>query len=108
MFPYKKLDDEQIELIQNNLGSVISDINKRRFSIINNAQTNDINKGLVENKENENFIPIDISKCDNFDKYYNLTPCIIDNESNELYEENNENNNNEYKSTNYFTINGKK
>ena len=108
LFPYKKLDDEQIELIQNNLGSVISDINKRRFSIINNAQTNDINKGLVENKENENFIPIDISKCDNFDKYYNLTPCIIDNEPNELYEENNENNNNEYKSTNYFTINGKK
>ena len=108
LFPYKKLDDEHIELIQNNLGYVISDINKRRFSIINNAQTNDINKGLNENKENENFIPIDISKCDNFDKYYNLTPCIIDNEQNEIYEEINENNVTDYKSTNYFTINGKK
>ena len=111
LFPYRKIPDENVELIQNNLGFVISDINKRRFSVINNEKKNDlsnINKGLVENKENGNFIPIDISKCDNFDKYYNLIPCIIDNEQDEFYENINENNIEDYKSTNYFSINGNK
>lgn len=111
LFPYRKIPDENVELIQNNLGFVISDINKRRFSVINNEKKNDlsnINKGLVENKENGNFIPIDISKYDNFDKYYNLIPCIIDNEQDEFYENINENNIEDYKSTNYFSINGNK
>ena len=109
LLPFKKLNDENIELIQNNLCKVICDINKRRFSIVN-MESNDINKGLTENTENDNFVPIDISNSDNFDKYFDLIPCIINNEQEELFGENIENiendNYNEFKSTNYFTING--
>ena len=43
---------------------------KKRFSVLGNIESNDINKGLVENTENDNFIPIDISNSDNFDKYF--------------------------------------
>ena len=113
LLPFKKLDDENIELIQNNLCKVICNINKKRFSIVN-MESNDINKGLTENTENDNFIPIDISNADNFDKYFDLIPCVINNEpEEEIFGENNENNDNidnenfsEFKSTNYFTING--
>ena len=86
-------------------------INKKRFGIFDNIESNDINKGLVENIENENFIPIDISNSDNFDKYFDLIPCLIDNDEEDYLGENNNQNENESdnivnKSTNYFTING--
>ena len=111
LIPFKKLSDENIELIQNNLCKVICDINKKRFGIFDNIESNDINKGLVENIENENFIPIDISNSDNFDKYFDLIPCLIDNDEEDYLGENNNQNENESdnivnKSTNYFTING--
>ena len=109
LIPFKKLSDENVELIQNNLCKVICDINKKRFSIFDNIESNDINKGLVENIENENFIPIDISNSDNFDKYFDIIPCLIDNDEEDYLGENNNQNENENivnKSTNYFTING--
>ena len=84
-------------------------------------ESNDIiNKGLKENIENDNFIPIDISNIDNFERYFDLIPSIInDKKNNDFIIENNNNNTNidanneydifdEYKSDNYFTINREK
>ena len=105
LLPFNKLTEENIDLIQNNLCSAICDINKKRFSILNKVEAIDINKSLVENLENENFIPIDISSSDNFDKYFDLTPCVIDKEKNIFYEDGNEIGNNDDKNTNYFAIN---
>ena len=105
LLPFNKLTEENIDLIQNNLCSAICDINKKRFSILNKVEAIDINKSLVENLENENFIPIDISSSDNFDKYFDLTPCVIDKEKNIFYEDGNEIDNNDDKNTNYFAIN---
>ena len=121
LLPKKKLNDENFELIQNNLCSVICDINKDRFSILNNVESNDIiNKSLKENIENDNFIPIDISNTDNFERYFDLIPSIINEKKNNDFIIGNNNNNtnieanneydifDEYKSDNYFTINREK
>ena len=111
LLPFKKISEEKIELIQNNLCSVICVINKKRFSILGKVESNVINEDLVKNKENENFIPIDISNSDNFDKYFELVPCFNDNEENDyLIGENyqNEINIDNDKKLNYFSINGKK
>ena len=111
LLPFKKISEEKIEIIQNNLCSVICDINKKRFSILGKVELNVINEDLVKNKENENFIPIDISNSDNFDKYFELAPCFNDNEENDyLLGENyqNEINIDNDKKLNYFSINGKK
>ena len=106
LLPFNKLNDENVESIQNSLCSVLCDINKKRFSILGNAELNDINKGLIENTENENFIPIDISSTDNFDRYFELTPCVIEKEKGPFDGENNENIvDDENNNTNYFAIN---
>ena len=85
LLPYKKLDDDNFDIIQNNLCSYISNINKKRFSVMGKVESDDISKGLIENKGSDNFIPIDIS---NFDKYFDLTPCLADNTQDDyLYEE---------------------
>ena len=111
LLPFKKISEEKIEIIQNNLCSVICDINKKRFSILGKVESNVINEDLVKNKENENFIPIDISNSDHFDKYFELVPCFNDNEENDyLIGENyqDEINIDNDKKLNYFSINGKK
>ena len=111
LLPFKKITEEKIELIQNNLCSVICDINKRRFSLVGKVESNAINKDLLKNKENANFVPIDISNSDNFDKYFDLVPCYIDKDEEDYISDwknqkcvNIDNN----KSLNYFTINGTK
>ena len=77
LIPFKTLSDESIELIQNNLGAIISDINRRRFSVLEINEYDKINKSLTMNTENEDFIPIDISNYDHFNKYFDLVPCLI-------------------------------
>ena len=116
LIPFKTISDENIELIQNNLGAIISDINKRRFSFLEIDEYDKINKSLTMNTENEDFIPIDISNNDNLNRYYDLVPCLINyyydiyhfNENEEEKDGTNEdniiNNNNENGQT-YFTIN---
>ena len=111
LLPFKKITEEKIELIQNNLCSVICDINKKRFSLVGKVESNEINKDLLKNKENANFVPIDISNSDNFDKYFDLVPCYIDKDEEDYISDwknqksvNIDNN----KSLNYFTINGTK
>ena len=70
LIPYKTLNNLDLELIENNLGNIINDINKKRFTI--KAQ----NPGsLTKEMENE-FVPINISENTNFDKiiFNDLTP----------------------------------
>ena len=72
LIPYKSLNGIDLELIENRLGTIISDINRQRFSI-----KNDINAdNLIKEMENE-FVPINISDNSNFDKktFDDLSPC---------------------------------
>lgn len=126
LIPYKTLNDESIELIQNNLGAIISDINRRRFSVLEVNEFDKISKSLIMNPENEDFIPIDISNYDHFNRYFDLIPCLnnyydiydfnygevineteTETETNEN-EDNNNLNNAENDELNYFTINATK
>lgn len=93
LIPYKRLDGIDLELIENRLGSIISDINKQRFSIKNQINTDT----LIKEMENE-FVPINISDNPNFDikTFDDLTPCYSTDGSGS---ENNENTN-----SNSFTI----
>ena len=63
LIPYKPLNNMDLELIENRLGSIISDINRKRFSIINQMSPDNLTKEM----ENE-FVPINISENSNFDK----------------------------------------
>ena len=72
LIPYKVLNDIDIELIENRLGAIISDINRQRFSIKNDINTDN----LIKEMEDE-FVPINISENSNLDKktFDDLTPC---------------------------------
>ena len=96
LIPYKNLNDIDLELIENKLGSIISDINKQRFSIKNEINS----ENLLKEMENE-FVPINISDNSNLDKktFEDLTPCYssgidegIDGNGNENNATNNSNN----------------
>ena len=63
LIPYKSLDGIDFELIENRLGTIISDINKQRFSIKNQISPDT----LIKEMENE-FVPINISDNSNIDK----------------------------------------
>ena len=105
-----------MELIQNNLGQILSEQNQKRFSnFLENNQCEEINKKLIEDSEKEDFIPIDIT---NLNKYYDLVPCLINSLNDNYYlnpieiqsVERNKNDkdkeiNNIIKEKNYFTIN---
>ena len=120
LIPFKTISDENVELIQNNLGAIISDINKRRFSLLEIKEYDKINKSLTMSTENEEFVPIDISNNDNLNRYYDLIPCLInyyndlyhfsDNEEQEIECTNEENNDNiiNGEGQSYFTINATK
>ena len=122
LIPFKTLSDENVELIQNNLGAIISDINKRRFTLLEISEYDKINKSLTMNTDKEDFVPIDISNNDNLNRYYDLMPCLInyyndlyefnDNENEEQVKCNDENNNNNIiindEGQSYFTINATK
>lgn len=126
LIPYKTLNDENIELIQSNLGAIISDINRRRFSVLEVTEFDKISKSLIMNPENEDFIPIDISNYDHFNRYFDLVPCLnnyydiydfnygeanneTETETETEINENGENiNNAENDELNYFTINATK
>ena len=71
LIPYKSLNAMDLELIENRLGTIISDINKQRFSIKNQISADNLTKEM----ENE-FVPINISDNSNFDKktFDDLTP----------------------------------
>jgi hypothetical protein len=56
LIPYRALNDSDMELIENQLFSIISDINKQRFSTKNELN----NESLMKEMENE-FVPINIS-----------------------------------------------
>ena len=72
LIPYKPLTGIDMELIENRLGAIISDINRQRFSIKNDINTDN----LIKEMENE-FVPINISDNSNLDKktFDDLTPC---------------------------------
>ena len=72
LIPYKPLTGIDIELIENRLGEIISDINRQRFTIKNDINTDN----LIKEMENE-FVPINISDNSNLDKtiFDDLTPC---------------------------------
>ena len=99
LIPYKRLDGIDLELIENRLGSIISDINRQRFSIKNQINTDT----LIKEMENE-FVPINISDNPNFDikTFDDLTPCY----STGIYEgtDGNGNENNENTNSNSFII----
>jgi hypothetical protein len=71
LIPYKTLNEIDMEIIENRLGSIISDINRQRFSIIGQINTDN----LLKEMENE-FVPINISENSNLDKniFDDLTP----------------------------------
>ena len=71
LIPYKSLNGIDLELIENQLGSIISDINRQRFTIKSPINTDN----LIKEMENE-FVPINISENSNFDKntFDDLTP----------------------------------
>ena len=123
LIPFKTITDENVELIQNNLGAIISDINKRRFTLMEITEYDKINKSLTMNTENEDFIPIDISNNNHLNGYYDIIPCLInyyydfyrfnenDGEEYPHEEENGEEDNNNpvnEEDQNYFTINASK
>lgn len=90
LLPYKSLNDIDLELIENRLTSIISDINRQRFTI-----KNDINsENLIKEMEDE-FVPINISDNSNYDKktFDDLTPCYSTGALGGIYGNDNENEN---------------
>ena len=92
LIPYKSLNNLDLELIENNLGSIISNINKQRFSIKNQISP----EKLFQEMENE-FIPINISENSNYDKniFDDLTPIYTSGVYEGIYGNGDENDNNE-------------
>jgi hypothetical protein len=118
LIPFKKISNENIELIQNNLGTIINNINKRRFTFLENKAFENISQSLIKNIDKEDFIPIDISNnYDNEKRYNDLVPCFInyyydfyDLNETEGDEKENNNDNNIFNDKNdeeqsFFTIN---
>ena len=92
LIPYKSLNNTDLELIENNLGSIISNINRQRFSIKNQMNP----QKLIKEMENE-FVPINISENSNFDKiiFDDLTPTYTTGAYEGIYGNENDNNNEE-------------
>ena len=92
LIPYKSLNNINLELIENKLGNIINDINKKRFSIKGPLNPENLTKEL----ENE-FVPINISENSNFDKiiFTDLTPSYSTDTLNGIYETENENEKNQ-------------
>ena len=92
LIPYKSLNNLDLELIENRLGNIISDINRKRFSIINPMSP----ENLVKEMENE-FVPINISENSNLDKiiFDDLTPKYTTGVYEGIYGSSNENDNND-------------
>ena len=132
LLPFKNIDDEKMELIQDNIGFIIRNINRNRFSVLEVNEYDKINKSLTVSKGDENFIPIDISnKDDDKNGYFDLVPCLTnyfyelynidpneevenadeeDNNQNNIIENDNDSDNNinyiNEDGVNYFSING--
>ena len=92
LIPYKSLNNIDLELIENKLGNIISDINKKRFTIKGPINPENLTKEM----ENE-FIPINISENSNFDKviFTDLTPSYTTGAIEGIYGEGNENDKNQ-------------
>ena len=96
LIPYKSLNNIDLELIENKLGNIISDINKKRFSIKGPLNPENLTKEL----ENE-FVPINISENSNLDKiiFTDLTPSYSTDAFEGIYENETEKENNENKNS---------
>ena len=92
LIPYKNLNNIDLELIENKLGDIISDINKKRFSIKGPINPENLTKEM----ENE-FVPINISDNTNFDKiiFTDLSPCYTTGAFEGIYGTENENEKNQ-------------
>ena len=92
LIPYKSLNNIDLELIENKLGNIISDINRKRFTIKGPINPENLTKEM----ENE-FIPINISENSNFDKviFTDLTPSYTTGAIEGIYGEGNENDKNQ-------------
>ena len=99
LIPYKSLNGIDLELIENRLGSIISDINRQRFSIKTDINT----ENLIKEMENE-FVPINISENSNLDKntFDDLTPIYSTGALAGIYGSMNESENNN--NSNSFSI----
>ena len=87
LIPYKSLNGIDLELIEDKLGSIISDINRQRFTIKSPINSDN----LLKEMENE-FVPINISENSNLDKntFDDLTPCYSTGVLDGIYGSNNE------------------
>ena len=99
LIPYKSLEGIDFELIESRLGTIISDINRQRFSIKNQINADN----LMKEMENE-FVPINISENSNFDKntFDDLTPIYSTGVMDGIY--GNINENEATNNTNSFSI----
>ena len=90
LIPYKSLNNLDLELIENDLENIISDINKKRYTIINPSPEN-----LIQETENE-FVPINLSEASNLDKiiFEDLTPIYTTGIYEGIYGTGNSNNKN--------------
>ena len=90
LIPYKSLNNLDLELIENDLENIISDINKKRYTIINPSPEN-----LIRETENE-FVPINLSEASNLDKiiFEDLTPIYTTGIYEGIYGTGNNNNKN--------------
>ena len=70
LIPYKPVNSMNFELIENDLDTIISDINKQRLTVNNQINL----ENLLKETENE-FIPINISENLTCKMFENLTPC---------------------------------
>ena len=92
LIPYKNLNNIDLELIENRLENIISDINRKRFSIANQISP----ENLLKEMENE-FVPINISDNSNYNKiiFDDLTPRYTTGVFEGIYGNSNENDNND-------------
>ena len=99
LIPYKSLNGIDLELIEDRLCSIISDINRQRFTIKDQINTDN----LIKEMENE-FVPINISENSNLDKkiFDDLTPSYSTGALNGIYGNLNENESNN--NSNNFSI----